>query len=308
MDLTIIVVSYNTREITLECLRSVRAETHDLDYEILVVDNASSDGSAEAIRAEFPDLSLDALDTNLGFAAANNHAAWRAQGEYLLLLNPDTVVLDGAIQKLFRFAQHYPERGVFGGRTLFPDRSLNPSSCWARITPWSVFCSTTGLTAAFRGSEFFNPEAFGDWQRDEIREVDIISGCFLLLERSLWEELEGFDPRFTMYGEDADLCLRAGRRGARSVVNPEATIIHYGGASEPVRADKLVRLYKARAQLMQRYMGPLSFRFCVGMRILGTGLRYLVQRLRSLGGSSARQDSAAAWADVWNRRNEWSRP
>lgn len=306
MDLSIIVVSYNTREITLECLRSVYAQTRDLDFEILIVDNASSDGSADAIRAEFPDLWLDALDTNLGFAGGNNHAAQQAKGDWILLLNPDTLVLDGAISTLVRFGEGVPGRGIFGGRTLFPDHSLNPGSCWAQISLWSVFCSTTGLTAAFRSSAFFNPEAFGNWRRDSVREVDIISGCFLLLERSLWQELDGFDLRFHMYGEDADLCLRAGRLGARCVMNPDATIVHYGGASEPVRADKLVRLYKARAQLMQRYMGPLSFRLGVGMRVLGTGLRLLAHKLKSLRGGEGAGKSAAAWRDVWQRRAEWS--
>jgi N-acetylglucosaminyl-diphospho-decaprenol L-rhamnosyltransferase len=308
LDLSIIVVSYNTREITLECLRSVFAETHGLEFELLVVDNDSSDGSAEAIRSEFPDVWLDALDTNLGFAGANNHAARRANGNYILLLNPDTLVLDGAIQSLFRFAESYRGRGIFGGRTLFPDRSLNPSSCWSRITLWSMFCSTTGLTAVFRGSKTFNPEAFGSWQRDSVREVDIIAGCFLLLERRLWEELEGFDSRFLMYGEDADLCLRAGHLGARCVMTPDATIVHYGGASEPVRSDKLVRLYTARTQLMQRYMGPAGFRLGVGMRVFGTGLRYLVSRILSAGRGEQRSENAAAWADVWQRRRDWSQP
>jgi GT2 family glycosyltransferase len=306
LDLSIIVVSYNTKDITLECLRSVHAETQGLDFELLVVDNDSKDGSADAIRAEFPDVWLDALDTNLGFAAANNHAAKRAKGKNILLLNPDTIVLDGAIQTLVRFAESFPSRGIFGGRTLFPDRSLNPSSCWSRITLWSVFCSVTGLTAAFRNIEFFNPEAFGGWQRDSVRDVDIISGCFLLLGRGLWEELGGFDLRFQMYGEDADLCLRASQRGARCLVTPDATIVHYGGASEKVRADKLVRLYKARAQLMQRHMSGPQFRLGLGMRVLGTGLRYLAYRVLSGARGQQGREAASTWREVWRRRNEWS--
>ena len=166
MDLSIIVVSYNTREITLECLRSVFAETHGLEFELLVVDNDSSDGSAEAIRSEFPDVWLDALDTNLGFAGANNHAAKRANGNYIQLLNPDTLVLDGAIQSLFRFAESYRGRGIFGGRTLFPDRSLNPSSCWSRITLWRWV--RAGLLPAPYET---GPNSVG-FRSDEIRERD----------------------------------------------------------------------------------------------------------------------------------------
>src|SRR5690606_35725860 len=123
-----------------------------------------------------------------------------------------------------------------------------------------VFCVATGLSSLFRGSSLFNPEGYGGWKRDTVREVDIVSGCFFLIRRELWERLGGFDPAFFMYGEEADLCLRARKLGARPMVTPEATIVHYGGASERVRADKMVRLLQAKALLIRRHWGPVAAR------------------------------------------------
>src|SRR5690606_30095528 len=128
---------------------------------VLVVDNASPDGSAAAIEAEFPQACLIAEPQNHGFARANNLAAARATGRYLLLLNPDTVVLDGAIQKLVVFADAHPDAGIWGGRTVFEDGRVNPTCCWRFPTVWSMFCRGTGLAAMFRRSALFAPESFG---------------------------------------------------------------------------------------------------------------------------------------------------
>ncbi len=136
--LSIIVVSYNTREMTMACLASVMAETRDAPYELIVVDNASSDGSAAAIATLGERVRLLALNENIGFARANNLAARKARGELLLLLNPDTLVLDRAIDRLATFATANRSSGLWGGRTLFGDRTLDPTSVWARMTPWSM--------------------------------------------------------------------------------------------------------------------------------------------------------------------------
>lgn len=305
---SIIIVSYNTRELTLECLRSVYAQTRETPFELLVVDNASTDGSAAAIAAEFPQARLWPLDQNLGFAAANNFAARNASGEWLLLLNPDTVVLDRAIDRLVASAQSatrsHPRAGIFGGRTLFADGSLNPTSCWARPTLWSTFCIAVGLTSLFRRSSLFNPEAMPAWPRDSVREVDIVTGCFFLLRRSLWDRLGGFDPAFFMYGEEADLCLRARREGVTGLICPAATIVHHGGASEPVRADKLVRLFRAKAQLFRRHWSPAIAGVLVALLRLWAGSRALAFAAASL--FRHRYEAArSTWREVSRRRGEW---
>ena len=182
VDVSIIVVSYNTRDMTLECLRSIFRETRLIDFEIIVIDNASTDGSADAISTEFGEsVLLLASSENLGFAAGNNMAATKAKGDMLLLLNPDTVVLNEALDHLYAFASQYPQAGIWGGRTLFGNGSLNPASCWSRQTLWSLFSQALGLSSLFRHSSIFNADGIGGWDRDGIRAVDIVSGCFLLL-------------------------------------------------------------------------------------------------------------------------------
>src|SRR5690606_31326331 len=122
-------------------------ETSGLDYEVIVYDNASKDGSAEAIAEQYPQARLIAANENIGFAMGNNKAIEVAKGQFILLLNPDTVVLDKAINKLVEFAERHPDFGIWGGKTLFGDKTLNPNSCFARMSIWNQFCRATGLAA-----------------------------------------------------------------------------------------------------------------------------------------------------------------
>ncbi len=303
-EISIIVVSYNTREMTLACLRSVAEQTRDTGYELLVVDNDSSDGSAEAIAAEFPELRLIRLEQNIGFARANNLAAREARGERLLLLNPDTVVIDRAIDNLVAFADANPDAGIWGGRTLFGDRSLNPTSCWGQMTVWNLSCRVVGLTAIFPASELFNSETYGDWQRDSVREVDIVTGCLLLITKRLWDELDGFQPHYFMYGEEADLCFRARARGASPMLTPAATIIHYGSASDSGR--KAVSVAAARVTLIREHWTPMRSRLGVALSwasALTHHLGYSVAaRLLSRPGVQAH---AALHREVWLARRTW---
>jgi len=285
---------------TLDCLRSVEAET-TVPHELIVLDNLSTDGSADAIAAEFPHITLLPAEENHGFAKGNNIAAKHARGEYLLLLNPDTVVLDQAIDRLVEFAERAPQARIWGGRTLYGDRSLNPGSCWRRMSLWNIFCRTSGLTGIFPQSAIFNSEAYGGWDRRTERKVDIVCGCFLIIRREDWQILGGFDPRFFMYGEEADLCLRAARvLNAVPQVTPTATIIHYGGASEKVRSDKMVRLLSAKGELITRHIPrlyqPLAwmlFRRWPYVRKLAFALR------------GRNHESTQVWNEIWNRRAEW---
>lgn len=305
MLVSIIVVSYNTREMTLACLRSVFEQTAAGTFEVIVVDNVSSDGSADAIAAEFPQVKLIRSESNLGFAGGNNLAAKDAVGDYVLLLNPDTLVLDRAIERLIAFADEHPSAGIWGGRTLFADGTLNPASCWGRQSLWSVFCFASGLSSMFRNVPFFDPEGYGGWPRDTVRQVDIVSGCFLLTRRTTWDQLGGFDPAFFMYGEEADLCLRARRIGCRPVVTPVATIIHYGGASEKVRADKMVRLLGAKVRLIRRHWSSWRASIGVPMFALWPLTRAVVWTCVSWLPKRGAPEAAASWRSVWKRRREW---
>jgi len=304
-ELSILIVSYNTREMTLACLESVYAQTKRTPFEVIVLDNASTDGSADAIADTFPQTTLIRSGTNLGFAGGNNAAATRASGSYFLLLNPDTVVLDAAIDTLMDFARENPKAGIWGGKTLFADGTVNTTYCWQRQTLWSAFCCGTGLQSIARGSRVFDPEAMGAWNREVAPEVDIVSGCFLLTTREWWDRLGGFDPAFFMYGEEADLCLRARALGARPRITTDAVIMHIGGASEKVRSDKLVRLIKAKTLLIRRHWSPGAAKFGVAMLTLWPWSRALAWKVLSpLRGQQGRE-SAESWSSVWARRREW---
>jgi GT2 family glycosyltransferase len=308
MDLSIFIVSYNTRQITLECLASVYEETHGIDFEVIVVDNNSSDNSAEAIAEQFPEVRLFALKDNLGFAAGNNFAAEHASGEYFLLLNPDTVVLDSAVQNLLAFAHSRPRAGIVGGRTLYGDRTLNPMSCWARPTLWSQFCIATGLSRVFKRTRLFDPETYGKWPRDTERQVDIVTGCLFLLSRKLWNELSGFDPIFFQRGEEADMCLRARSLGYRPRITPDATIIHYGGLSETIESEKIIRNYKARTWIIQRHwprflvpLGKALHLACGARRFISATTLYRFHSLRPT-------PPPTVLREVWHKRESWIRP
>ena len=306
VDLSIIVVSYNTRAMTLAALDSVVAETRDVSYEIIVVDNNSGDGSAGAIAAHASKPRLIALNENIGFARANNLASEEARGAYILLLNSDTVVLDRAIDNLIAFARENRRALIWGGRTLFADGSLNAGSCWGRLSPWNLLCRVTGLTSIFPNSEIFNGKSIGRWQRDYAREVDIVSGCFLLIPRAIWLALGGFDPVFFMYGEDADLCLRAERLGARPMITPDATIIHYGGASEKLLAVKFGKLLAAKSSLIERHW-PLPLRV-PGQYLLALwpASRWIARAVQAaVTGSNTAREKSEIWHDVWSARRNW---
>ncbi len=298
-------VNWNTREMTLACVKSIYAETRATSFEIILVDNGSQDGSADAIASTFPQVRLIAETRNHGFARANNMAAEKARGQYLLLLNTDTLILDGAIDRLVDAARAFPQALIWGGRTLFGDGQINPSSVWGRITGWSAVCFALGLRSLFRGSALFNSEGLGDWQRDSLRQVDIVSGCFLLIPRAFWMRLGGFDPKFFMYGEEADLCARARALGARPLMTPDARIIHYGGGSAASHATKIAYVMGARMGLIDRHLSGVERqigRTATQAHVVLRACAYWV-----LAGLRPRRfgPTAREWGRAWAQRAQW---
>lgn len=305
-DISIIVVSYNTREMTVEALESVYKSEGDVAFEVIVVDNASTDGSADAIAERLPQVRLIRSEENLGFGRANNIAAEAAQGRYILLLNPDTLVFPTSLQSLMDFAKDQPQARIWGGRTVFADGSLNPTSVWRGLSLWSLTCAAFLLTGLFKNSSLFNPEAYGGWRRDEVREVDIVTGCYLLIETGLWRELKGFDPEFFMYAEEADLCYRGRQLGARPMFTPNSTIVHYGGASETARGPKLVRLYAGKVTFMRKHWSPLRYRLGVGIYLFHVLIHWIAYGAIRLATRSTRARGAfEAWRHVWRNRPAW---
>jgi GT2 family glycosyltransferase/acetyltransferase-like isoleucine patch superfamily enzyme len=297
---SVVVVSYNTRDWIVRCLDSLAVSTsHELD--VIVVDNASRDGSADAVAAAFPDATIIRNEHNLGFARAVNQGAEAAKGDYLLLLNPDGYVEPGSLDALVAFARAHPEYVIVGGRTVTPDGDLDPRSCWAAPTLWSLLSSALMLSTLRPGSTTLDPEAMGDYGRDHPRPVDIVTGCLLLVALDDWRALGGFDERFFVYGEDAELCLRAAAvTGRRCAVTPDAVMIHAVGASSATRPDKHELLLAGRITLVRTHW-PRAKGF-VGARLIvaGVGVRALLERL-PLGGRDT------AWGEVWRRRGRWGK-
>ena len=301
LDLTIIIVSYNTRQKTLDCIRSVINSTFSISYEIIVVDNASADGSVDAIRANFPDITVIECTKNLGFATANNLAEEYARGRKLLLLNPDTVIVGQAVDELYSFALSNPVSRMWGGRSIHRDGSLD-WSCRDRMTLWNVFCFAIGLSFLFN-----HPREHREWKRDSVRRVDVLDASFLLIDRDLWRRLDGFDPSFFMYGEDEDICLRAEHFGARPTFTPAATIVHYGSSSEQSELEKRIKLMAGEITVINRhwptvsaFIGRRLFLVIPHPRWMIYGLLGLLTRRSDL------QENAKIWWRVWQARREWA--
>ena len=194
-----------------------------------------------------------------------------------------------------------PRHGIYGGRTLWPDGTLCPGSCWGRPSVWSLFCFATLLSTALKGSRVFDPESLGGWQRDSVRDVDIVTGCLLLIPARLWEELGGFDTRFFMYGEDADLSLRASALGRRPAITPRAVTTHEVGVSSASRGDKLILLFTGKATLIRKHWRPFRRRLGLALLWLGVGVRAVGGLVRS---PVARR---SGWIAVWKARRTWMR-
>jgi N-acetylglucosaminyl-diphospho-decaprenol L-rhamnosyltransferase len=295
-DISVVIVSYKVPELLRACLASLQRESSGCSYETIVVENASGDGSAELVRDAFPDVRLIALDQNIGFAAGSNLGARAATGEYVLLLNPDTEVIGDTLGALLRYARAHPEAGLVGGRTLRPDGRLDPGSCWGAQSLWSLVCFASGLSSLLRGSRLFNPESLAGWARDSERRVDIVTGCLCLVPRTVWEQLDGFDESFFMYGEDADLAARARKRGYHPAITPEAVILHHVGASSLSEHKREMNL-RCRVALARKHWSPARAAAATALLQTGTGVRAL--------GAGVTRRPSSTWPAVWRRRREW---
>ena len=238
IDVSVIIVNWNTRDILRDCLRSLQGQMGGPISEVVVVDNNSSDGSVAMVRHEFPQVILIENAQNRGFAAANNQGMEVARGRYVLLLNSDTVVLDRAVEKSVNFADAHPDAAVVGCRVLNADRSLQPT-CFMYPSALNMLLAATYLYKLWPRSRFFGRERMTWWGRDDIRDVDVVTGCFMLVRREAIRQIGVMDEAFFMYGEETDWCYRFKRAGWSIMFAPCAEIIHLGGASARANASKM---------------------------------------------------------------------
>ncbi|PYK29762.1 MAG: glycosyltransferase family 2 protein [Verrucomicrobia bacterium] len=285
VDLSIVVVTHGAREMTLACLKSLAPEARKISSEVIIVDNASPDRFAAEIASFYPDFRLLPQVANLGFAAAANLAADTARGQYLLFLNPDTIVICDALVRLLEFARRNRHAGIWGVHTLFADGTINPTCCRRGPTLWRLFCTGFGLDTRFPRSSLLSGLGYPELPREAELPVDVICGVCLLVERVLWDRLGGFSPAFFMYGEDDDLCRRA----------TNLAIMHHGSGTEPDREKKLCQIFAARSLIVR-------YHFAAPARHIGLALLLLRP---FLGKSFAKRESRPFWRTVWGRRYRW---
>lgn len=282
---SIIIINWNTRDILLDCLKSVFEQTREIPYEVIVVDNASSDDSVQRVKLEFPQVILIENKDNRGFAAANNQAMQVAKGRYVLLLNSDTIVLDGAVQKTVSFADQYPDAAVVGCKVLNPDKTLQPT-CFMFPSLLNMFLSSTYLYKIFPRSCFFGRERMTWWDRDDVREVEVITGCFMLVRREAIEQVGMMDESFFMYAEETDWCYRFKKAGWRLLFTPDAQIIHLGGqSSKAVRPKMIIQLRVGILQFIEKhhnivylYLAKTMVLFWLAIRIPWWGILYVISK------------------------------
>ncbi|MDD5131462.1 MAG: glycosyltransferase family 2 protein [bacterium] len=225
MDLSIIIVSYNSREFLQNCLESLYRTTDGLRKEIILVDNCSNDDSIALVKSSFPQVKIIANDVNYGFAKANNIGAQAATGEYLLFLNPDTIVRETAIKEMIVSMQREHEAGAVGAKLLNSDGSLQ-LSCREFYTLRTIILSRTPLKHVARLGRFLRLNMMADWDHNETRTVDWVLGACLMTTRQVMEKIGYFDDRYRLYFEDMDLCYRIRNAGYCVYYCPTSVVQH----------------------------------------------------------------------------------
>ena len=258
-DYSFIIVSWNARAYLRQCLDSIKTESKGLEVEVIVVDNASSDGSPEMVQAEYPWVVLIRNDSNVGFARANNQGIAVSSAKYLCLVNSDVVIHPGCLIEMKDFLDTNPQIGLAGPKVLNSDGTLQ-STCRETPTLRSVLFRALALDTLFPRSSTFGAHYMTNWEHDDVRVVGILSGCCWFARRLAVEEVGGLNEAFFMYGEDMEWCLRFSRRGWPVVFNPVATITHYGGASSSRQPTRFfIEMQRADLQYWRMHHGLPTF-------------------------------------------------
>lgn len=301
VTLSIIIVNWNTRDITRNCLRSIRRQVERISYEVIVVDNASSDGSVEMIRSEFPEASLIANDDNIGFGRANNQGMRVARGRYFLLLNSDTLVIDDSVQRLVSFVESDARIGIAGCKLLFEDLTLQgscsrfPSIKIALLEDLMLY---KFLSRRQQGELLLN----GYWNHDHTRDVDAVWGAAMLVRREVFNQSGGFDETIFMYGEDLELCMRVHDLGWRITFAHDCRIVHLNHkSSEKKYGDERIDLCQKQAyEIYRRRTGVLLMSILLLIHTAGALIRVCYFGLRAMARGGAR-DYFSSQAKFYNR-------
>jgi GT2 family glycosyltransferase len=237
MDVSIIILNWNTRELTLECLRSIVAQKGIHTQEIILVDNGSTDGSQEAVRAAFPDVRVIENGTNYGFAKGNNIGILNSKGRYICLVNSDARLLENCLDQLIVFMDANPNIGLAGPKILYPDLTIQ-DSCRKFPSLWNNLSPALGLDKLFKNVAFFSGQHLSYFKHDTVRLVDYVAGCVMMVRRKAIDEVGLLDERFFIYHEEVDWCKRLNSSAWKVIFYPEAAAVHHHAASaskDPIR-------------------------------------------------------------------------
>ncbi len=283
-DVSVCIVNWNTREHLAACLESLRAHAGELELEVIVVDNASSDGSAEMVAGQHPWVRLVALDENCYYAAGNNVALQEASAPNVLLLNPDIVVEPGSVQHLATFLEEHPRAGAVAPRLRQPDGSIQ-LTCRSFPDPDVVISEALGLSRLFPRSRRFGKYRMSWWDYSDEREVDQPMASALMIRKAALDEVGHFDERFPMFFNDVDLCRRLKDAGWEIWFTPEVQMRHEGGAStRQVRREMIRASHRGMLDYYAKhYRGktcPVLYWTAVGLLHLGLWVRLAAVGLR----------------------------
>lgn len=240
MNLSIIIVNYRTQDLTLACIASVFSSITSYNYEIILIDNASNDGTIEAVNELFPQVITITNTTNVGFSKANNQGIRIAQGRYVLLLNSDTIVQQDTLQTMIHFMDENPTVGASGCKIVLPDGSLDKACKRGFPTPSASFYYAFGFAKLFPKIPRFNQYQLGYLSPDEAYPIDSLVGAFMLIRCEAIEQVGMLDEEFFMYGEDIDWCYRIKQAGWVNYYYPQTQIVHYKGASSRRKPYKII--------------------------------------------------------------------
>lgn len=261
-ELSIIIVNYNVKQFLLNLVESIYKAVASIPFEILVVDNASEDGSIETLKSKYPEVHLIANKINVGFGAANNQAMQLAKGKYLLLLNPDTIVNEDTFAKMISFFNENKKVGIAGCKVLNADGTLQLACRRGFPGPWTSFTKVIGLSQLFPKSKLFARYNLTYLDENKSYEVDAVSGAFMMIRKEVYDKIGGFDQQFFMYGEDLDLCYRTQKAGYKVFYVHTTEIIHYKGEStKRSKIDETKVFYDAMHLFVRKH---LSSSFIVG--------------------------------------------
>jgi GT2 family glycosyltransferase len=285
VDLSVVIVNHNVKDFLYQCLRSLEQAARGISVQVIVVDNGSTDGSVAYLEPLFPAVEFIRLEENLGFGRANNLALAQARGDFILLLNPDTLLAERTLEVMLDYMRRHPEVGMGGCKILNPNGTFQLACRRSFPTPWSSFCKVFGLQRLFPRSPLFARYNQTFRNPDETHFVDAISGSFMFTRRAVLEEVGGFDPAFFMYGEDLDLCYRICRAGWKIAYVPQTSTIHFKGESTRRSSLDRVRVfYQAMEIYVRKHHGKSSL-FVLLLRLgilVRSVLAYANRRRRAL--------------------------